>query len=78
MLFVEAGEKVSKQILGRDVEKNDLAECAKISNLMVRKGQVSPENVVLTRQKDFSYRLVTPSNKNLIIELAKYIKTYII
>jgi hypothetical protein len=55
---VEAVEKVPKQILGRDVEKSDLIECATINGLMVGKGQVNPENLVLTRQKDFSYRLV--------------------
>jgi len=55
---VEAVEKVPKQILGRDVEKNDLLECATINDFMLGKGQVTPENIVLTRQKDFSYRLV--------------------
>jgi hypothetical protein len=57
-LIVEAVEKVPKQILGRDVEKNDLIECATINDLMLGKGQEAPENIVLTRQKDFSYRLV--------------------
>ena len=55
---VEAVEKVPKQILGRDAEKNDLTECATINDLMLGKGQVTPENIVLTGQKDFSYRLV--------------------
>jgi hypothetical protein len=31
---VEAVEKVPKQILGRDAEKNDLIECARINDLM--------------------------------------------
>ena len=57
-LFVEAIEKVPKQIPGRDAEKSDLIECATISDLILGKGQETPENIVLTRQKDFSYRLV--------------------
>jgi len=56
---VEAVEKVSKQILRRDTEKSDLIEYAAINDLMLGKGQVTPENVALTRQKDFSYRLVS-------------------
>jgi hypothetical protein len=36
---VEAAEKVPKQILGRDVEKSDLIECATINDLMLGKGQ---------------------------------------
>jgi hypothetical protein len=59
ILGVEAVEKVPKQILGRDPEKSDLIECATINDLMLGKGQVTPENTVLTRQKDFSYRLVS-------------------
>jgi hypothetical protein len=56
-LYVEAVEKVSKQILGRDAEKSDLIECATINDFMLAKGQVTPEDIVLTRQNDFSYRL---------------------
>jgi hypothetical protein len=59
IFHVEAVEKVPKQILGRDAEKSDLIECATINDLMLGKGQVTPENIVLTRQKDFSYRLVS-------------------
>jgi hypothetical protein len=55
---VEAVEKVPGQILGRDAEKNDLTECATINDLILGKGQVAPENIVLTGQKDFFYRLV--------------------
>jgi len=57
-LIVEAVEKVPKQIFSRDAEKNDLTECATINDLMLGKGQVTPENIVLTGQKDFSYSLV--------------------
>ena len=32
---------------------------------MPGKGQVTPENIVLTRQKDFSYRLVMPLKGNI-------------
>ncbi len=55
---VEAVEKVPKQIAGRDAEKSDLIECATINDLVLGKDQGPPENIVLTRQRDFSYRLV--------------------
>jgi hypothetical protein len=58
--LVEAVEKVPKQIFGRDAEKNDLTECATINDLILGRGQVTPENIVLTSQKDFSCRLVMP------------------
>jgi len=57
---VEAVEKVPKQILGQDAEKSDLLKCATINDLILRKGQETPENIVLTHQKDFSYRFVVP------------------
>jgi hypothetical protein len=57
-LAVEAVEKVPKQILGRNAGKSDLIECATINDLMLGKDQVTLEHTVLTRQKDFSYRLV--------------------
>jgi hypothetical protein len=56
--IVEAVEKVSKQILGRDVEKSDLIECAMINDLMGRKSQVTPENHPLIVVRGFFYRLV--------------------
>jgi hypothetical protein len=62
-LIVEAVEKVPKQILGRDAGKSGLIECATINDVMLGKGQVTPENIVLTRQKDFSYRLVRPEEQ---------------
>ena len=55
---VEAVEKVPKQFLGRDAEESDLIECATINDLMLGKGQETPKNIALTRQKDFFYRLV--------------------
>jgi hypothetical protein len=57
--IVETVEKVPKQILGRDAEKSDLIECATINDLMLGRDQVTPENIGLTRQKDFFYRLVS-------------------
>jgi hypothetical protein len=57
-LSVEAVEKVPKKILGRDAEKSDLLECTTINDLMLGKGQETPKNIALTRQKDFFYRLV--------------------
>ena len=41
---VEAVEKVPKQILGQDAEKSDLIEFARIKDLMLGKGHVTPEN----------------------------------
>jgi len=43
-LGVEAVEKVSKEIFGRDAEKNDLIECSTINDLQVGKGKLTPEN----------------------------------
>jgi hypothetical protein len=57
-LNVEAVEKVPKQILGRDAEKSDLLECATINDLMLGKGQVTPENHPLIVVRGFFYRLV--------------------
>jgi hypothetical protein len=57
-LSVESVEKVPKQILGRDAGKSDPIEYAASNDLIFRKGQVTPENIVLTGQKDFFYRLV--------------------
>jgi hypothetical protein len=54
---VEAVEKVPKQSLGQDAEKSGLIECTTINDLMPGKGQETPGNIVLTRQKDLFYRL---------------------
>jgi hypothetical protein len=61
--IVEAVEKVPKQILRRDTEKSDLIEYATINDLMLGKGQVTPENIAHTHQKDFSCRLVRRQEK---------------
>jgi len=58
-LSVEAVGKVPKQILGQDAEKSDLIECVTINDLMLGKGHVTPENTVVTGQKDFFYRLIS-------------------
>jgi len=42
-----------------DVGKKDLTECLTINDLMLGKRQVTPENLVLTRQKGVFYRLVS-------------------
>ena len=41
-------EKVPKQILGEDAEKNDLTECATINDLTIIKGRETPKNQALT------------------------------
>jgi hypothetical protein len=57
---VEAVERVPQQVLGRDAEKSELIKCATINDLMLGKGQVTPEDIVLISQKEFFYKLVTP------------------
>jgi len=50
----ETVEKVPKQILGGDAEKNDFTECATIDDLTIMKGRETPKNQALTIQKGFS------------------------
>ncbi len=50
----ETVEKVPRQILGGDAEKNDLTECATIDDLAITKGRETPENRALTILKGFS------------------------
>jgi UTP:GlnB (protein PII) uridylyltransferase len=50
----ETVEKVPKQILGGDAEKNDLTECVTINDLIVTRGHETPENHPLTILKAFS------------------------
>jgi hypothetical protein len=50
----ETVEKVPKQILGGDVEKNDFTECATINDLTIMKGRETPKNLALTILKGFS------------------------
>jgi hypothetical protein len=57
-LAVEAVEKTPKHILGRDAEKSDLIECTTINDLMLGKGQETPESHPLIVMLDFFYRLV--------------------
>ena len=52
-ITVETVEKVPKQILGGDAEKNDLTECATIDDLIIRKGHEIPKNQALTILKGF-------------------------
>jgi len=50
----ETVEKVRKQILGGDAEKNDFTECATIDDLTIMKGHETPKNQALTILKGFS------------------------
>ena len=50
----ETVEKVPKQILGWDAEKNDLTEYATINDFIIMMGHETPENHPLTIQKGFS------------------------
>jgi hypothetical protein len=51
--FVEAVEKAPKQILGRDAEKSDRVGCAPINDLMLGRGQETPENIVRLARRTF-------------------------
>ena len=42
MMYSEAVEKVPKQILRRDAEKNDLTECTTINDLTIMRGHETP------------------------------------
>jgi hypothetical protein len=50
----ETVEKVPKQILGGDAEKNNLTECATINDVTITRGHETPENHLLTILKGFS------------------------
>ena len=50
----ETVEKVAKQILGGDAEKNDFTECATINDLTIMEGRETPKNQALTILKGFS------------------------
>ena len=50
----ETVEKVPKQILGGDAEKNDLTECATINDLTITRGHETPKNHPVTILKGFS------------------------
>jgi hypothetical protein len=52
-LVVEPVGKASKQILRQDGEKADLTECATINDLMLGRGQVTPENIVRLARRTF-------------------------
>ena len=70
-LCVEAVTKVPKRILGRDAEKSDLTEYATINNLMLGKGEVTPEISIQTAKATFSIgSLYCQKNLLLAIECA--------
>jgi hypothetical protein len=50
----ETVEKVPKQILEGDAEKNDFTECVTINDLTIMKGRETPKNQALTILKGFS------------------------
>jgi hypothetical protein len=66
ILDVEAVKKVPKQVPGPDAEKSDFIKCATINDLMLRKGQVTPESHPLIVMLDFFYRLVRATNGDKI------------
>ena len=43
-IYSETVEKVPKQILGGDAEKNDLTECATINDLTIMRGRETLKN----------------------------------
>jgi vancomycin permeability regulator SanA len=51
---IETVEKVPKQILRGDAEKNDFTECTTINDLTIMKGRETPKNKALTLLKGFS------------------------
>jgi len=56
--IVEAVEKVSKQIPGRDAKKSDLIECATFKGCHVWEGSSNPRKPPLKRNDGLFYRLV--------------------
>ena len=54
MITGETVEKVHRQILGGDAEKNDFTECATINNLTIMKGRETPKNQALIILTGFS------------------------
>jgi hypothetical protein len=72
MLFLrtsgETVEKVPKQILGGDPEKNDFTECATIDDLTLMKGRETLQNQALTELKGFS----TVSEELYVVIIGSY------
>ncbi len=64
-IYSETVEKVPKQILGRDAEKNDFTECATINDLM--KGRETHKNQELAILKGFrqSQQIVCPAREGV-------------
>jgi len=50
----ETVEKVPKEILVRDAERNDLTECTTINDLIITRGHETPENHPFAMLKGFS------------------------
>jgi hypothetical protein len=49
----ETVEKVSKQILGGDAEKNDFTECSTINDLTIRRGREDPQKPPINYTEGF-------------------------
>jgi hypothetical protein len=49
----ETVEKVPKQILGGDAEKNDFTECATINDLTIMKGRWDPQKSGINHTEGF-------------------------
>ena len=58
LLLVESVEKVARADIWWVWGKKDLTDIPTADDLRLRRGQVTPENLVLTLQMGFSYRLV--------------------
>jgi len=50
----ETVEKVPKQTLGGNAEKNEFTECATINDLIITRGHETPENHLFKLLKGFS------------------------
>jgi hypothetical protein len=78
IFVVEAVEKVPMQIPGRDAEKGDLIEWATINDLILGKPQVTRQDIGLTGQSDFFYRLVSQIQSEIsqgnLMTIKKYIE----
>jgi len=61
----ETVEKVPKQILGGDVEKNDFTECATINDPTITKDREAPKNQALIILKGFSTVSVEVKHESL-------------
>jgi len=64
-VYSETVEKVPKQIVKEDPNRNDLIECATINDPTITKGHETPKNQPLTMPKGFSTVSVVVINKGI-------------